>query len=425
MNLRIVNMLIIQKPLALLKRLSALTITLGLGLVVLTGSSFSQSPDPYDNRAYNNRPYDNRPYGNSPQGRYSRPQNTDPARAERDYIVQENDPYLAPQQQMSPRQQYCRQLEQRLAQDWHNRNRGTEDLPRIEEEMRKARGVHRQLERNAERKKCYEYFLFSKTVRRTRRCFAKHKKIQEAKRKLSRLEGQYKNLTGARRGNNSQRNELVSALARNGCGGQYQRAARQTNSWGIFDFLQDNNTRVDPRGRLQQHHMPFATYRTMCVRMCDGYYFPVSFSAMQSKFGQDDNTCQNKCAAPAKLFVYENPGGSVETMTSIDGIAYSELPNAWRYRKTFIRGCSCKTADYDPGAIQKLENDIANGNVNAGKITKNDSRGPNIGNNAKRQEDNAKPALKPNVPGDSIDAIAARLAQSEPKAPKPVPAKPR
>ena len=146
---------------------------------------------------------------------------------------------------------------------------------------------------------------------------------------------------------------------------------------------------------------------------------------MQSKFRQDNNACQDKCAAPAKLFVYENPGGSVETMTSIDGIAYSELPNAWRYRKTFIRGCSCKTADYDPGAIQKLENDIANGNVNAGKITKNISTGPNIGNNAKRQEDNTKPDSKPAASGDSVDAIAAQLAQSEPTAPKPVLAKPR
>ena len=417
-----------------LKRLSALVSVLALGLVILTSSSIGQAQNPYDNLPYDQRMQ--RQQGQYPQPRNNtRPQNMDPARAERDYIVQENDPYLAPQRQMSPRQQYCQQLEQRLARDWNSRNRGTEDLPRIEEEMRKARGVHRKLERTAERRKCYEYFLFSKTVRRTRRCFAMHKKIQKAQRKLATLEAQYQRIAGSQRGNNSQRNELVSALARNGCGRQYQRAAQQ-NSWGIFDFLQNDNTRVDPRGRLERHHMPFATYRTMCVRMCDGYYFPVSFSTMQSKFGQDDNACQNKCAAPAKLFVYENPGGSVETMTSIDGIAYSELPNAWRYRKTFIKGCSCKMADYDPAALQKFERDLALGKrSNAEKITKNNSVGPNIGNNAravnpettdKPQPGKPKtPGPKAEVPGDSIDAIAAQLAQSGKTAPKPQRAKPQ
>ena len=368
-------------------------------------------------------------YGNQPR-------TLDPERAERDYIIPENDPYLAPQQKISPRQQYCRQLEQRLARDWINKNRGTEDLPRIRDEMRKARQIYKRLERRAERKNCYEYFLFSKSVRRTRRCIAMHKKIQVAQRKLSALEAQHQRIGSARQGGNFQRNELISSLARNGCGRQYKQAARK-NSWGIFDFLNDDDARVDPRGRLTRHHMPFATYRTMCVRLCDGYYYPVSFSAMQSKFGQDNNTCQSKCAAPAKLFVYENPGGSVETMTSMDGIAYSELPNAWRYRKTFIKGCSCKLADYDPNAIQNFERGLVGNDKKAGDNTNHSAfNAPNIGNAARSVTAKPgeaaptpeKPALKKlktqkldDATADAeADAIAEKLAQSELTAPKPV-----
>jgi len=387
-------------------------------------------------------------YGNRQPGQYGRAQDIDPRRGDRDYIVPENDPYLAPEPQMSPRQQYCRELEQRLARDWIEKNRGSQDLPRIEEEMRKLRQTYRRLELRAERKKCYEYFLFSKTVRRTRRCFAMHKKIQEAQRRLSALEVQYQRINGARQGSNYQRNELIASLARNGCGRQYQQAARK-NSWGIFDFLQPNHTRVDPRGRLQHHHMPFATYRTMCVRLCDGYYFPVSFSAMSSRFDQDDNTCRSKCAAPARLFVYENPGGSVETMTSIDGIAYSELPNAWRYRKTFINGCSCKLADYNPARIQQFENAKGGTGKQAGGQSANNGLGaPNVGNNARSlvpeaRRSKALPKVVPKIPPkevsdpkratpeqkvetgtDPVDSIAAKLAQSEPSVPGPKPAGP-
>ncbi len=349
----------------------------------MSGDSLSQSPQyPDYNRDYS-----------PPQPGSRPPQNLDPRRAERDYIVPENDPYLAPQARMNPRQRYCRQLEQRLAKDWIEKNRGTEELPRIEAEMRKARQSYRRLELRAERSNCYEYFLFSKTVRRTRRCFAIHKKIQAAQRKLSSLEGQHQRISRSRQGGTYQRNELISALARNGCGQQYRREARK-NSWGIFDFLQQDNTRVDPRGRLERHHLPFATYRTMCVRLCDGYYFPVSFSAMSSKFPQDADACQTKCAAPAKLFVHENPGGSVETMTSTDGLAYSELPNAWRYRKEFIKGCSCKMADYNPAAIASYENDTA-----AGKKQPDSGLGaPNIGNNARPQSPGTEPAPAPKKP---------------------------
>jgi hypothetical protein len=41
----------------------------------------------------------------------------------------------------------------------------------------------------------------------------------------------------------------------------------------------------------------------MCVRLCDGFYFPVSFSTLGSRFPEDEAKCKDQCAAPAELFV--------------------------------------------------------------------------------------------------------------------------
>ncbi|WP_430512777.1 DUF2865 domain-containing protein [Pannonibacter phragmitetus] len=88
-----------------------------------------------------------------------------------------------------------------------------------------------------------------------------------------------------------------------------------------------------------------ATYRTLCVRTCDGYFFPISFSARPGQFGQDAAACNAMCpGAETGLFVYHNPGGDPEDMISLAGERYSDLPNAFRHRKEYVNGCSCQAA---------------------------------------------------------------------------------
>ena len=55
------------------------------------------------------------------------------------------------------------------------------------------------------------------------------------------------------------------------------------------------------------------------------------------------------CAAPAELYYHQNPGGAVEQMISVaTQQPYTSLKSAWRYRKEFVQGCSCKEAEYLP-----------------------------------------------------------------------------
>ena len=82
--------------------------------------------------------------------------------------------------------------------------------------------------------------------------------------------------------------------------------------------------------------------KIICVRTCDGGFFPLSFSPAQ----RDTEGLQGLCSAlcpntEAKVFStpdLDNVGAAV----SVEGAAYTDLPNAFQYQKTFNATCSCK-----------------------------------------------------------------------------------
>ncbi len=83
------------------------------------------------------------------------------------------------------------------------------------------------------------------------------------------------------------------------------------------------------------------SYRTLCVRMCDGYYWPISYGARRSNFYRDANVCRSSCGAEARLF-YHSKSSDVNAMIDIQGRSYSRLPVAFKYRKTLVDSCKCK-----------------------------------------------------------------------------------
>ena len=87
------------------------------------------------------------------------------------------------------------------------------------------------------------------------------------------------------------------------------------------------------------------TFRTLCVRNCDGFYFPISFATTRGQFATDAETCQSMCpSAAAELYVHPNPGGGPEDMVSLSGERYSALPTAFQYRTSLTPSCTCNTA---------------------------------------------------------------------------------
>ena len=71
-----------------------------------------------------------------------------------------------------------------------------------------------------------------------------------------------------------------------------------------------------------------------CVRSCDGHFFPV-----QARPGMSAaDVCRSFCPA-AETHVYS--GSNIDYATTGDGSRYADLPNAFRYRKQVVSGCTC------------------------------------------------------------------------------------
>jgi hypothetical protein len=163
--------------------------------------------------------------------------------------------------------------------------------------------------------------------------------IQQMRGNLDRMISDLEQLKNGNTGQEGQRRALIGQLAQNNCGAQYTAAA---NSWGgpqgFFDAL-FGGTIINPGG----DGAPSGTYHTVCVRACDGYYFPISYSTVPSRFADDARACQRLCpAAEAELYSFRNPGEDMEQAVSVSGQPYTALPNAFHYRKEIIAGCSCR-----------------------------------------------------------------------------------
>jgi hypothetical protein len=98
---------------------------------------------------------------------------------------------------------------------------------------------------------------------------------------------------------------------------------------------------------------PPATYRTLCVRLCDGYYFPISAAATLGTLSRDMEACRSSCGSEARLFYHPSIGGSAETMVDVTGLAYSSLRNAFLYRKTLVEGCRCRPEPWSQSEIDR------------------------------------------------------------------------
>lgn len=330
--------------------LAALSIAIAFYFDSISVSLSAQAQTPFQNQHPRNDDLDRRFYESQHN------QNTDrPATQQRPLSAQE---------------QRCQALEQQLARNWLNKASPKRNLSQINQEINKTNNELDLAEDKADEFDCYEGFLFfRRDIRDTPRCVRLKRRIEVAKERLNELHEERSNLAG--RTGTSRQDELISQLARYGCGADYVREDEKRSggffSWNGFrdrDFFEEDEgrsqrnrqtpdeTNGNTTAAISSKILPFATYRTMCVRQCDGFYYPVSFSTLPSRFGQDTNTCQSRCAAPVDLYVYRNPGETVEQMISLNGQPYSALPNAFRFRKQFVKGCSCKVSEYKPELLQ-------------------------------------------------------------------------
>jgi uncharacterized protein DUF2865 len=252
-----------------------------------------------------------------------------------------------PQQQGAQANPICIRLEGQLAAVDHGASGGDpakeEQIRRYQEAASRQQAELDRVTLQAKRMGCESSGFFSLFNGQSAQCGPVNNQIQQMRGNLEQMMTSLERLRsggigGADREN--QRRSVLTALAQNNCGPQYANAVRGPG--GFMDNLFGNNTIPPPSADLGA---PSGTFRTVCVRTCDGAYFPVSFATYQARFQDDEKTCKALCpATEATLFTYRNPGEDINQAVSVSGQPYSALPNAFKFRTEFNPSCACKAA---------------------------------------------------------------------------------
>ena len=147
----------------------------------------------------------------------------------------------------------------------------------------------------------------------------------------------------------SRRASLQAALETN-CNSLQPRNA-QNNRGGLLEMffgestksLFDNEMPDEPLANGLPTDEKGYGFRTICVRSCDGFYFPVSNNASQRRLSMDADLCRSSCPN-AETSLYLVPiGQDAELAVSVDGhTPYPSLPNAFKYRRGVDPSCSCR-----------------------------------------------------------------------------------
>ncbi len=234
----------------------------------------------------------------------------------------------------------CTRLEAQLAAI----DRGTVDPAHAEQIRRYEDARNRQqadldrMSAQASRMGCSGGGFFSLFTGQNPQCTPLNAQIQQARANLEKILADLDRLQGGGAGEReAQRATVIAALAQNNCGPQYSAAANQQR--GILDTLfgsrSNNNGGLFPSG-------PSGSYRTVCVRMCDGYYFPISYATTPDHFGEDAQTCQQTCPATEVVLMSNPTGADITQATASNGAPYTALPNAFKYRTSLVPACGCR-----------------------------------------------------------------------------------
>lgn len=221
----------------------------------------------------------------------------------------------------------------------------TDQIQRYVEAQSRQQSELERVQDQAKRQGCDSSGFFSLFSGQSAQCGPINTRIQQMRSNLDQITSNLERLRGGGFGGSereNQRRSVLMALAQNNCGPQYAAQLRNSGGGSFLDNLFGNNNN-NPNGAPLDNGAASGTYRTVCARSCDGFYFPISFATVPSRFADDERTCKALCpASDATLFTYRNPGEDMNQAVSINGQPYSQSPNAFKYRQAFDKSCSCK-----------------------------------------------------------------------------------
>ncbi|MBO6815555.1 MAG: DUF2865 domain-containing protein [Rhizobiaceae bacterium] len=160
-------------------------------------------------------------------------------------------------------------------------------------------------------------------------------------------------------GSNRDRRRIQVLMERHGCYGNQgyeprearqepRRSRRRTLLEQIFGVrtYDERGSQVYLDSEPYEYGRFGGTFRTLCVRESDGYYFPISFSTRSEFFDRDQETCQAMCpGTTVNLYFHRMPGEDSEQMIELGTEQpYSTKPFAFQYRKKLDTENNCRFA---------------------------------------------------------------------------------
>ena len=106
--------------------------------------------------------------------------------------------------------------------------------------------------------------------------------------------------------------------------------------------------------------------RTLCVRLCDGYAFPVGLLRRRRDVPVHQAACETSCPGAATALFTLRPGeDDVMAAVSLRGRAYASLRSALAYRRAAVPACSCHGPE---GAVPPRMSLARDGTLRAGDV---------------------------------------------------------
>ena len=146
-----------------------------------------------------------------------------------------------------------------------------------------------------------------------------------------------------RRAADGGRSELVARFNA-ACRGE-QALPGRANMTGLPGANLPAETTIDPLDPAAPDDPARGGSKTVCVRTCDGGFFPLANSARRGGPEGMADMCRALCPnVETRVFTYY-ASGDIDQAVSADGMPYKSLPNALKFRTKFDPTCTCKPAD--------------------------------------------------------------------------------
>ena len=290
-------------------------------------------------------------------------------------------PQQSPQPQLQTQQNpYCSRLESQLQAFDRGGNDATraDQLRKLEETAASQQTEIDRQQAVAQRAGCEKNSFLVLFSGQPQQCGPLNNKIQQMRDNLDRIQSDLERQRGdAAPERGGQRRAILVALAQNNCGAQYQQqiAASPPPSGGILDSLFGPKSVFTPGSGTSSDapNLPSGTFRTVCVRTCDGFFYPISAATNSARFADDEKACRASCpATEVQLYSHRNPGESINEAVSVSTQQpYTALPNAFRYRTALDQTCSCRRPGESWSQALKTIDDPT---IEQGDIVVNDQR---------------------------------------------------